>query len=207
MANFSDYSGDFVLEFGDREIRSKLWSLPDYPGELTALPISLPNGLALNCVDDLALLSQSANGLQKALCTLSKFCNNWMKTKIVIFQKKCKKSTTLKHQFYINNESIEITNSYPYLGVKFSTNGSFKELKAIPKVKAKRAIFATRQHLNFLRLPIDISSRLLNSLYLPILMYGSKVWSIYDKDDHNSRENDIIEKTQIQLCRQLIDKF
>ena len=106
----------------------------------------------------------------KKHCTLSKFCNNWMKTKIVIFQKKCKKSTTLKHQFYINNENIEITNSYTYLGVKFSTNGSFKELKAIPKVKAKRAIFATRQHLNFLRLPIDISNRLLNSLYLPILM-------------------------------------
>ena len=115
-----------------------------------------------------------------------------MKTKIVIFQKKCKKSTTLKPQFYINNENIEITNSYTYLGVKFSTNGSFKELEAILEDKAKRAIFATRQHLNFLRLPIDISNRLkkLNSLYLPILMYGSKVWSIYDKDDYNSWVND-----------------
>ena len=25
----------------------------------------------------------------------------------------------------------------------------------------------------------------LNSLYLPILVYGSEVWSIYDKDDYN----------------------
>ena len=59
---------------------------------------------------------------------------NIAKTKIVIFQKKRRKSTTLKHQFYINNEKIEITNSYTYLGVKFSTNGSFKEHKTIIKI-------------------------------------------------------------------------
>ena len=55
-------------------------------------------------------------------------------------------------------------------------------------------VLNTRQHLNVLRLPIDISNRLLNSLYLPILMYGSEVWSIYHKDDYNSWENDAIEK-------------
>ena len=40
MANFGDYPGDFILKSEDREIRSKNWSLPDYPGELTALPAS-----------------------------------------------------------------------------------------------------------------------------------------------------------------------
>ena len=55
------------------------------------------------------------------------------KKKIVTFQTKRRKSTTLKQRFYINNEKIEITNSYTYLGVKFSTNGSFKEHKAILK--------------------------------------------------------------------------
>ena len=84
---------------------------------------------------------------------------NIKKTKIVIFQKKHRKSTTLKHQFYINNEKIEFTNRYTYLAVKFSTNGSFKDHKAILKDKAKRSIFATRQHVNFFRLPIDISNR------------------------------------------------
>ena len=39
------------------------------------------------------------------------------------------------------------------------------------------------QHLDFLGLKIDISNKLFNPLYLPILMYGSEVWSIYDKDD------------------------
>ena len=35
-------------------------------------------------------------------------------------------------------------------------------------------------------------------------MYGSEVWSIYDKDDYNSWENDIIEKTQIQFGKQVL---
>ena len=37
MANFGDYLGDFRLHSGDREIRFKIWSLPDYLGELTVL--------------------------------------------------------------------------------------------------------------------------------------------------------------------------
>lgn len=37
MANFGDYLGDFILKSGDFEIRSKIWSPPDSPGELTTL--------------------------------------------------------------------------------------------------------------------------------------------------------------------------
>ena len=35
-------------------------------------------------------------------------------------------------------------------------------------------------------------------------MYGSEVWSIYDKDDNNSWEKDIIEKAHISLCKQAL---
>ena len=35
-------------------------------------------------------------------------------------------------------------------------------------------------------------------------MYGSEVWSIYDKDYYNSWDNDIIEKTQIQFGKQVL---
>ena len=37
MANFGEYLGDFMLWSGDQEIWSKIRSLPDYLGELTAL--------------------------------------------------------------------------------------------------------------------------------------------------------------------------
>ena len=131
-------------------------------------PILLPNGSTVNCIffsDDLVLISQSANGLEKALRTLFRFCNNWMmninikKTKIIIFQKKRRKSTTLKHQFYIIAMNKSKSPIVPPI-----TNGSFKEHKAILKDKDKRSIFANRQHLDFLRLPIDISTKLFNSL-------------------------------------------
>ena len=36
MANFGDYPGDFRLYSGDWEKRFEIWSLVDYPGELTA---------------------------------------------------------------------------------------------------------------------------------------------------------------------------
>ena len=44
MANFGDYPGDFRLSSGDREKRFKIWSLPDYPGELTCMCTVLEMG-------------------------------------------------------------------------------------------------------------------------------------------------------------------
>ena len=70
--------------------------------------ITLPNGSKLNCLlyaDDLVLVSHSAKGLQKAPSILAKYCNDWLlsvnpkKTKVVIFQKKCRKSTLDKYYF------------------------------------------------------------------------------------------------------------
>ena len=70
--------------------------------------ITLSNGSKLNCLlyaDDLVLVSHSAKGLQKALSILAKYCNDWLlsvnpkKTKVVIFQKKCRKSTLDKYYF------------------------------------------------------------------------------------------------------------
>ena len=37
MAKLGDYPGDFILKYGDRDKRSKIGSLLDYPGGLTAL--------------------------------------------------------------------------------------------------------------------------------------------------------------------------
>ena len=38
-----------------------------------------------------------------------------------------------------------------------------------------------------------------------ILTYGSEVWSIYDKDDYYSWENDMMEtQTQIRFCKQIL---
>ena len=46
--------------------------------------------------------------------------------------------------FLIKWEKIESSNSYTYLGVRFSTNGSFKKNKTILKEKTRRLFSATR---------------------------------------------------------------
>ena len=44
----------------------------------------------------------------------------------------------------------------------------------------------------------------LNSLYLPIFMYGSEVWNIYNKYDYNLWKKDLIEKTHLSFCKQVL---
>ena len=54
---------------------------------------------------------------------------NPAKTKVIVFQKKSRKSAIDKHCFMVSNENIEIVNSYTYLGVRFSANGNFTNHK------------------------------------------------------------------------------
>ncbi|XP_022809214.1 uncharacterized protein LOC111346174 [Stylophora pistillata] len=176
-------------------------------------PIILPNGTRLNSLfyaDDLVLISKSADGLQNALSTLEKFCNEWLlsinlkKTKVMIFQKKCRKSTFYKYNFTIDSNTIEIVNIYTYLRVNFSSSGNFKGCHGNLKEKTRTSNFATRRYLNFTKLPLDINYKLFDSLFFPILLYGSEVWGVYDKEDLFAWEKDEIEKTHINFCKQTL---
>ena len=77
----------------------------------------------LNCLlyaDDLLLISTSAEGLQQSLDRLSKYCQDWLlkinptKTKVIVFQKKSRKSAIDKHNYIVSNENVnnEIVNNY-----------------------------------------------------------------------------------------------
>ena len=74
---------------------------------------------------DLVLISQSAEGLENALSILSECCEHWLlsvnpkKIKIMILEKKYRKSTSNKRCFHINGHNIEIVNNYSYLGITF----------------------------------------------------------------------------------------
>ena len=184
--------------------------IPTLLDKMDTDPIILPDGSKLNCLlyaDDFILISNTSEGLQRLLDTLSKFCNDWLlninlkKTKVIIFQKKLRKSTFNNHHFKINKEKIEIVSNYTYLGVNFSSNGNFRDNKLILKEKTRRSIFATRRYLNFSNLPTDVVNKLFDSLFPPILMYGLEVWVVYDKNDYNSWEKDIIERTHIHFCK------
>ena len=171
--------------------------------------ILLPDGSHLNSLlyaDDLLLISTSAEGLQQSLDRLSKYRQDWRlkinptKTKVIVFQKKSRKSAIDKHNFMVSNENIEIVNNYTYLGVKFSANGNFTNHEENLTEKTKRSFFAALRYLDFLKLPIHIINKLFNTLFFPILTYCSEVWGIYDKSDYSRWDKDSIEKTHIHFC-------
>ena len=101
-------------------------------------------------------------------------------------------------------DKIDIVNNYTYLGINFSANGNFRDCKTNLKDKTRRSIFATRRYLDFSKLSLDVTNKLFDSLFLPILLYGSEVWGIYHKDNFNTWEKDEIEKTHVYFCKQFL---
>ena len=82
-------------------------------------PFLLPDGTKLSCLlhaDDLVLLSHSQQGLKNSLDRLLTFCEQWKmqlnlkNTKIMVFQKKRRKS--FKPSFSYKKDVIQKVNDY-----------------------------------------------------------------------------------------------
>ena len=173
-------------------------------------PITLPNGSLLNSLfyaDDLVLISTSASGLQKCINSMQQYCKDWMmsvntkKTKVVIFQKKTRKSTLQKYSFFLNDSQIDIVQDYTYLGSTISSNGSFSNSKLKSVDKTRRSIFATKRFLDFSNLPIRICNRLFDALFSPILLYNSEIWGAYDSLNFEKWEKDPVERLHSQFFK------
>ena len=67
-----------------------------------------------------------------------------------------------------------------------------------------RSFVATRRLLVFTKIPLAVTNKVFDSLFIPILLCGSEVWGIYEKDDFNTREKHFIEKTHIFLCKKVL---
>ena len=116
-------------------------------------PFVLSNGTNLNSLlyaDDLIILSRSKTGLQNCLQALFSYCHSWMldinvkKTKVMIFQKRARKSNNCK--FSIGTDNIEIVQNYTYLGTRISSTGNFTSALDRLKEKAMHALYGVRRH-------------------------------------------------------------
>ena len=116
-------------------------------------------------------------GLQDSLNKLSQYCQNWF--------------------LNIPNKRIEIVNDYTYLGVNFSSNGSFIRHKEKLQEKTRCSIFAFRRYPDPSKLSINVCNKLFDALFLSILTYSSEVWGAYDKSENTTWEKDTTEKTQM----------
>jgi hypothetical protein len=129
--------------------------------------------------DDLALMSETPQGLQKQIDVLSEFCVerqsviNVSKTKVVVFEK-CHNAAP---EFTYKGTTIEQVQSFRYMGLELhSTRGM---VIAIDKLTAvgKKALFALCRRCNDLNImDPEVMCQLFDSLVRPILSYACEVW-------------------------------
>ena len=132
--------------------------------------------------DDIVLMSDTQNGLQKSLQLLETYCNKWQlvvnvkKTKIIIFHKKFKCYPV----FFLYNKRLEVVKEHTYLGIALSRTGSFKPAIDDLCGKATRAYYSLRKEFNFHNgTHPRVIMKLFHMLIAPILTYSSEIWGCY----------------------------
>ena len=146
--------------------------------------------------DDTVIISETSDGLQRALSVFEEYCNMWKltvntnKTKIVIFSKR-KYKTNVNFKIYGNN--IDVVDSYNYLGILFNYNGTFCTARKRLLEQSNKALYALYKKIRNVAIPIDLKLKLFDALILPILIYSCEVWGFENKDG--------IEKMHLQYCK------
>ena len=175
-------------------------------------PFVLPNGTKINSLlyaDDLIILSRSKIGLQNCLNALSSYCETRMlkinpkKTKIMIFQKRPRKSVDTN--FKIGTETIQIVQEYTYLGTRLTPTGNFTLAQEHLKEKALHAFSSIRKHTLLHRLNPNTASQIFDTIIFPILSYSSEVWGMYTKQDFKKWDNSAIEKIHLKFCKRYLE--
>ena len=131
--------------------------------------------------DDIVIFSGSAEGLQEGLNFLDAYCKRWKlkvntsKTKVMVFRKAGLLPRNL--EFIFDNTVLEIVGKFTYLGVVFTSGGSFIEAQNTLAGQARKALFIVEKYIyKFTTLSTSHMIDLFDKLILPILNYCSEVW-------------------------------
>ncbi len=99
--------------------------------------------LLLLYADDIVIFAESAESLQHGLNVLDDYCQKWKltvnidKTKIMVFRKGGMLPKQLK--FFYNDYELEIESQFSYLGIVFSSGGSFSHAQSTLSGQAQKA--------------------------------------------------------------------
>ena len=156
--------------------------------------------------DDIAIISESKEGLQNSLDHLQRYCQsnkirvNVKKTKCMVFNKSGK--LLRGNNFHFGNEEIDLVNRFNYLGFLLTPSFNIKELLSDLYKRGLKGYFKLKTTLgNHFKTDIPLSLKLFDSLVKPILLYGSDFWGplVYHLIDNNPIEN-----LNIKLCKHLL---
>lgn len=151
--------------------------------------------------DDAVLFSETREGLQKNIDNLENYCRKWNltvnveKTKIVVFRKGGVLGQN-DHWFYAGQE-LEIVNNFTYLGIVFSSGGSFMQNTKTLCGKALKAMHQLLQLIKEIETPIAITLKLFDSLVASVLHYGCEVWGFLNAE--------CIERVHRKFCKYILN--
>ena len=184
----------FAMYLNDLE---ETFELKGYKG----IEIGMLKLMLLLYADDIVILSESEAGLQMGLDILKDYCDRWKltvnvnKTKVMIFRKGGTNRRNVKFDY--NGVNIDIVNKFTYLGVVFTTGGSFSETHDALAGQALKAIFKLKSLVNkFTDFAVSHMLGLFDKLILPILNYSGEVWGF--------SKADVIERIHLRFCKQLL---
>lgn len=162
---------------------------------LNDLHAALEEGISLSDIevrllmyaDDIVLLADSAEKLQRMINRLEKYCLLWKliinleKSKIMVFRNGGKLARNERWRFA--GEEIEVVKSYKYLGVQLSNNFSFHKHLESKLAAAKGAVNSCWGEVNANRLiPFSYKYKIYKSVSQSIALYGAQVWGFNKYD-------------------------
>ena len=152
--------------------------------------------LLLLYADDTVIMSDCPIDFQRSLDAFNNYCTEWyltvnlQKTKILIFGAR----STNQYNFFLGNQTIDIDTTYIYLGVKFTTSGSFLNACKHITQQAKKALYLLYTKSINADLPLDLSLKLFYYTVLPILTYGSEIYGFENLDILEKVHNEFLRK-------------
>ena len=150
--------------------------------------------------DDMVLFSESIDGLQHMLHSLSTYTKDWnlevniQKTKIVIFRNGGIVRDT--ERWVYNGEHIEVLNEFCYLGIVLNYNGKFLVCQKQLARQGKKAMFAMRSNISDLPLNHCTLFSLFDTYVASILSYACEVWGMHAGND--------VEKVHLDFCKHVL---
>lgn len=143
---------------------------------------------ALTFADDVACLNHDANGLQRNINHVAQWLQRWRmqantrKSVVMVFNPQEGQSAAIPSEhrqtsWTMDGHTLSQVESFKYLGVWFSENGSWDlhASKALGKMKA--ALGYWRPLLACHRIPIRTRTMMMQTLIYSSGLYGSEVWS------------------------------
>ena len=184
---FSIYLNDIETDFINNECQS--------------IDIGLLKVFLMLYADDIVIFANDEQGLQKGLDVLHNYCQKWKlkvnvnKTKIMVFRSGGLLRRNLA--FLYDGKQIEIVQRFTYLGIVFTTGGSFSVMFETLAGQARKAIFKLNKYLyKFTNVSPKHYIELFDKLIKPVLHYGAEIWGFSNSN--------MIERVHLQFCKALL---